>query len=157
MRAGVGFDAHRLVPGRALVLGGVEIPFGRGLEGHSDGDVLCHAIADAVLGATGAGDIGAHFPSFDSKWSGASSLGFLEQVAALVAETGGRIENVDATIVLEEPRVADAIERMRKAVAGALGLEVERVSIKATTTDGLGFAGRGEGAAAFAVAVVEVS
>lgn len=157
MRAGIGFDAHRLVRGRPLVLGGVEIPSESGLEGHSDGDVLCHAIADAVLGAIGVGDIGTHFPSSDPGWAGVSSLRFLERAAGLVSEAHARISNVDATIVLESPRVAAAVEGMRKAVAAALGLDPERVSIKATTTDGLGFAGRGEGVAAFAVALVETS
>jgi 2-C-methyl-D-erythritol 2,4-cyclodiphosphate synthase len=155
-RVGTGFDAHRLVPGRPLVLGGVRIPFPVGLEGHSDGDVLAHAIADALLGAVRAGDLGAHFPSSDPKTRGISSLAILEEVAALLAGRGGAIENVDAVLILEAPRVAPHTGAMRAAIAGALGISDERVSVKASSTDRLGFTGRSEGIAAQAVALVRV-
>lgn len=155
-RVGSGVDAHRLVPGCPLVLGGVELAFPSGLAGHSDGDVVSHAIADAVLGAVGAGDLGSHFPSDDAQWKGASSLLFLERVATVVAERGGSIMNVDVTLILQAPKVADAVPQMRKAVGEALGISPEQVSIKATTTDHLGFTGQGQGAAAIAVALVEV-
>lgn len=157
VRAGIGFDAHRLVPGRPLILGGVEVPSPAGLEGHSDGDVLIHAIVDAILGAASAGDIGTHFPATDPRWRGAPSLGFLEHAAAIVAERGGCVVNVDATLVLERPKVADFVGEMRARIAAALGLAPDAVGVKATTTDGLGFAGRGEGAAAFAVALVDTA
>ncbi|MBI4728295.1 MAG: 2-C-methyl-D-erythritol 2,4-cyclodiphosphate synthase [Acidobacteria bacterium] len=155
-RVGVGFDAHRLALGRRLVLGGVRVPSRLGLAGHSDGDVLCHAVVDAILGALGAGDIGTHFPSDEPRWKDASSLGFLGYAAGLVAGRGGEIANVDATLILEAPRVARFVGGMRSRVAKALEIPAARVGIKATTTDGLGFAGRGEGAAAIAVALLRL-
>jgi 2-C-methyl-D-erythritol 4-phosphate cytidylyltransferase/2-C-methyl-D-erythritol 2,4-cyclodiphosphate synthase len=156
VRAGIGFDAHRFAPGRKLVLGGVEIPFDRGLDGHSDADVLAHAICDAVLGAAGLGDIGSRFPSADPRWEGASSLRFLERAAGLIAGGGGTIQNVDATLICEAPPVLPHAEDMASRIARALRIAPARVSVKATSTDGLGFTGRGEGIAAMAVALVEM-
>lgn len=155
MRVGIGFDAHPLAPGRKLVLGGVEIPFAKGLAGHSDGDVLTHAVIDALLGAAALGDIGAHFPSTDPRYKDIRSVLLLERVGGLLCDAGWRIENVDATIVAERPRLAPFVEAMRQGLGAALGLAVERVGVKAKTTDGLGFTGRGEGVAACAAALVE--
>ena len=152
-RFGIGFDAHRLVDGRALVLAGVAVPHDRGLEGHSDGDVACHALTDALLGAAALGDLGTHFPASDpSVPEGVSSLVLMGQAVEMVHRNGWQVENVDATIVAQQPRLAAYIPAMRQAVAGALGVSVEQVSIKATTTDGMGFTGAGEGIAAYAVA-----
>lgn len=151
-RTGIGYDVHRLVEGRRLVLGGVEIPFDRGLEGHSDADVLLHAIADALLGAAGLGDIGAHFSPQDPAWEGADSVDLLERVAAMVADAGWEIENVDATLLAEAPKIGPRVADMRRTIAAALGLPVAAVSVKATTNEGIGFVGRGEGMAAMAVA-----
>lgn len=156
VRAGIGFDAHAFGHAGRLVLGGVEIPGRPALVGHSDGDALAHAIVDAVLGAVAAGDIGTHFPSSDPRWRGASSLAFLRRAAEIVAERGGRLLNVDATVILEEPRVGPSVAAMRERLAEALGLDAAAVGVKATTTDALGFTGRGEGAAALAVALVEL-
>lgn len=153
MRVGQGFDAHRLEEGRALVLGGVEIPDHPGLAGHSDADVLSHSIADALLGAAGLGDLGAHFPD-DDRWRGASSLEILRHTAFLLAERGFRIVNVDATIVAESPRLNSYRDDMVDNIAGALGIANSGVSVKATSTDGLGFTGRGEGMTASAVALI---
>lgn len=154
LRVGSGFDAHRRDEARPLVLGGVEIPGAPGLAGHSDADVVCHAIADALLGAAGLGDLGARFPG-DERWRDASSLDILRTTAALLAEGGWQVVNVDATIVAESPRLAPHRPDMTVRVAGALGIEPAAVSIKATTTDGLGFCGRSEGVAAFAVALLQ--
>jgi 2-C-methyl-D-erythritol 2,4-cyclodiphosphate synthase len=153
-RIGQGFDAHRLVPGRPLWLGGIEIPHPRGLEGHSDGDALSHAIADALLGALGAGDLGAHFPSSDASLAGIASGRILARVAELVAEAGLAIAHVDSTVVAEAPRLAPHLAKMRAAIAGALGVAEERVSVKAKSSDGLGAIGRGEGISALAVALL---
>lgn len=153
-RFGIGYDAHPLVDGRALVLGGVQIPHGRGLEGHSDGDVLTHALIDALLGAAALGDIGTHFPA-SAVVEGASSLEMLEQTASVVRAAGWRVGNVDATIVAQAPRLAEHITAMRTALAGALGMPLDDVSVKATTEDGLGYTGRAEGIAAMAVASLE--
>lgn len=155
MRTGVGFDAHRFDERRSLVLGGVLIEGAPGLAGHSDGDALTHAVIDALLGAAALGDIGTHFPSDDQRWRDARSLDLLADVAALLRARGRVIGNVDATVIAERPRLAGHIERMRSALATAMGTDPVRVSVKATTTDGLGFAGRGEGIAALAVALVE--
>ena len=155
MRIGHGFDAHRLVAGRKLILGGVEITHDRGLDGHSDADVLLHAIIDALLGAAGLGDIGGMFPSADDRWKGASSIEMLAQALERVGAAGFRAENVDATVVCEAPRLAGSIEAMRRNVAAALGVDINNVNVKATTSDGLGFAGRGEGIAAFAVVLLD--
>lgn len=154
LRVGSGFDAHGRDSARPLVLGGVEIPGAPGLAGHSDADVVCHAIADALLGAAGLGDLGAHFPG-DERWRHASSLDILRTIAALLAGEGWRVVNIDATVVAEFPRLAPQRASMAANVAGALGVRPEAVSIKATTTDGLGFTGRSEGIAAFAVALLQ--
>lgn len=156
IRVGNGYDAHRLVTGRKLVLGGIEIPHERGLEGHSDADVIIHAIADALLGAVGEKDIGHHFPNSDESIRGISSIEILRRVTALLGEIHARPVNVDATLIAEAPRIAPHIEAMREKIAGALRLNVARVSIKATTNEGLGTIGRGEGMAAMAVATVEM-
>ncbi len=153
-RIGHGYDAHQLAAGRPLVLGGVDVPHERGLAGHSDGDALTHAVIDALLGAAALGDVGQHFPSSDPDLEGISSLVLLGRTRALLDQAGWRSGNVDATIVAERPRLAAYIPRMRQELAAALGLELEAVSVKATTTDRMGFAGREEGIAAFAVATV---
>ena len=155
MRSGIGYDIHRLAEGRGLVLGGVRIEHSRGLVGHSDGDVLLHALMDALLGAANLGDLGAHFPSADEAHRGASSLGLLREVGAKVAAAGFRILSLDATVIAAAPRIAPHVGAMREAVAGALGLEVGRVSVKATTNDGLGIVGSGEAIAALATALVD--
>ena len=153
-RVGTGFDAHALASGRRLVLGGVHIPHGQGLAGHSDGDVLLHAIMDALLGAAGLDDIGVQFPSGDPRYEGISSLLLLSQVKDLVSAGGWRISNVDATMVAQTPRLGPFVEAMRQQTASALSIEARRVGIKATTTDHLGFTGREEGIAAYAVASI---
>jgi 2-C-methyl-D-erythritol 2,4-cyclodiphosphate synthase len=155
MRVGIGYDVHPLAEGRRLVLGGVEVPFERGLAGHSDGDVLVHAIIDALLGAAALGDIGTHFPSSDPKYKDVSSISLLRQIGALLRERGWGVGNIDATIVAERPRLSPFVERMRKLMGQTLGIATEQIAVKAKTTDGLGFAGRGEGVAAYAVALVE--
>ena len=154
-RCGIGYDAHRLVSGRKLILGGVEIPHPVGLEGHSDADVLSHAIADALLGAIGDGDIGHHFPNTDEGIRGISSIAILEGVRQVLATKGARIVNVDATLIAEAPKIAPHIPEMRERIGRALQLEVNCISLKATTNEGLGTIGRGEGMAAMAVASVE--
>ena len=154
-RCGIGYDAHRLVEGRKLILGGVEIPHDKGLEGHSDADVLSHAIADALLGAVGEGDIGHHFPNTDEAIRGISSLAILARVHQVLAMRGARINNVDATLLAEAPKIAPHINVMRAEIAHALQIGVTQVSIKATTNEGLGTIGRGEGMAAMAIASVE--
>ncbi len=153
---GLGYDIHRFAQGRALVLGGVEIPHDRGLEGHSDADVLSHAIADAVLGAIGEQDIGHHFPNTDPSIRGISSLEILEKAAGLVRSRGARINSIDATVIAEAPKIAPHVFTMRERLANALGLPAARVAVKATTNEGLGAIGRGEGIAAMAVASVEL-
>ncbi len=155
MRVGLGFDVHRLAEGRPLVLGGVTVEYEKGLLGHSDADVLVHAIMDAVLGAAGARDIGTHFPDSDPQYAGISSLALLGRVRQFLADRGVRLINVDAVVAAEKPRLAPYINEMVKNIASCLGIEEERVNIKATTTEGLGFTGRGEGIAAYAVALVE--
>lgn len=156
-RVGLGFDVHPLVAGRPLVLGGVEIQSDRGLGGHSDADVLTHAVADALLGALALGDLGQHFPDSDPQYRGISSLRLLAAVAERVRSHGGRIVNVDATVVAEGPRLADRLVAMRASLAETLGLPVDRVSVKAKRAEQLGALGRHEGIAAMAVALVEVS
>ncbi|MEY2540741.1 MAG: 2-C-methyl-D-erythritol 2,4-cyclodiphosphate synthase [Verrucomicrobiota bacterium] len=153
-RSGIGYDTHRLAEGRKLVLGGIEIPHSRGLEGHSDADVLVHAIADALLGAIGAGDIGQHFPNTNESIRGISSIEILERVVSLVAEKKARVTNVDATLIAEAPKIAPYIPAMRKKMAESIGVNESDVSIKATTNEGLGAIGRGEGMAAMAIATV---
>jgi 2-C-methyl-D-erythritol 2,4-cyclodiphosphate synthase len=153
---GIGYDVHQFAEGRRLFLGGVEIPHTKGLDGHSDADVVMHAICDAVLGALGAGDIGIFFPNTDQQWKGAPSRVFLEEAARQVASRGGRIINVDCTVLAQEPKIAPHVQTMKKGVAAALGIDATRVGIKATTNEKMGFIGRGEGIAAMAVASVEI-
>ena len=155
MRIGHGYDVHRLVEGRRLVLGGVEIPWEKGLLGHSDADVLLHALMDALLGACALGDIGQHFPDKDPAYEGADSLELLRRVAVLLRERGFRPVNVDCTVLAQRPRLAPFIPQMRRQIAGALSLELDCVSVKATTEEGLGFTGEGLGIAAHAVVLVE--
>ena len=155
MRVGIGADAHRLVEGRPLVLGGLELDSSRGLAGHSDGDVIAHALIDAILGAAGLGDIGSLFPSGSAEWEGASSLDLLGRAYAQVRESGWRLVNADCVLVGEEPRIAPVRGQMRARLAGALEIEADLVNVRATTTDRLGFTGRGEGLAALAVALLE--
>ncbi len=154
VRIGQGFDVHRLVAGRKLVVGGVEIAHDRGLEGHSDADVLLHAIADALLGAMALGDIGHHFPDSDPRWKGADSRTLLRHVVALAAAGGYRVANVDATLIAEAPRFAPHIAAMRANIAQDLGCAADCASVKATTTERLGFTGRGEGIAAQAIVLL---
>ena len=153
-RVGEGYDAHRLVAGRPLILGGVAIPFEKGLMGHSDADVLCHAIGDALLGAASLGDLGVHFPDSDPQYKGISSLKLLERIAKLLREKGFEISNIDATMILEMPKIAPYREPMIANLARALKTPPDRISVKATTTEGMGFEGQGEGISCRAVAVV---
>ena len=155
MRIGHGYDVHRLTEGRKLILGGVEIPWERGLLGHSDADVLTHAVMDALLGAAGLGDIGTHFPDTDPAYAGADSLKLLEHVTALLEARGWTVGNVDATVLAQRPRLAPHIPLMRDNLARTMGVEPGRVNVKATTEEGLGFTGSGEGMAAHAVALIE--
>ena len=155
LRIGTGYDVHRLAEGRRLILGGVEIPFDRGAVAHSDGDVLLHAVCDALLGALALGDIGQHFPPSDPAYAGISSLLLLEITAALAAARGYRVVNLDATIIAQAPKLAPYIPAMREAIARVLGIEAAAVSVKATTEEKLGFTGRGEGIAAQAVVLLE--
>ena len=155
MRIGMGYDVHRLVEGRKLILCGVEIPYEKGLLGHSDADVALHAIKDALLGAAALGDIGLHFPDTDPKYKGASSIKLLEHVGRLLEENGYVIENIDATIIAQRPKLLPYMEEMKKNVAGVLELTMDRVNIKATTEEGLGFTGSGEGISAQAVCLLQ--
>ena len=154
MRIGQGYDVHRLTEGRDLILGGVRIPYEKGLLGHSDADVLLHAVMDALLGAAALGDIGQHFPDTDPAYAGASSLELLKAVGRLLDEKGVVAENIDATIIAQRPKLAAYRQQMRENIAGALGLPADRVSVKATTEEGLGFTGSGEGIAAQAIALL---
>ena len=155
MRIGHGYDVHRLVEGRKLVLGGAEIPFDKGLLGHSDADVLLHAISDSLLGAAALGDIGKHFPDTDESFKGANSLLLLEKVCALLKEKGYKIVNIDATVLAQRPKLKDYIEKMRENIARACNIDIDAISIKATTEEGLGFTGAGEGIAAHAVCLIQ--
>ena len=155
LRVGHGYDVHRLTEGRALILGGVTVPFDRGLLGHSDADVLTHAVMDALLGAAALGDIGQLFPDSDAAYAGADSIALLERVTALLREHGWQVGNVDATVVAQAPRLAPYVPEMRRRLAEAMGLDVDCVSVKATTEERLGFTGSGEGMAAHAVALIE--
>mgnify|MGYP001604243701 FL=1 len=157
MRIGTGYDVHRFFAGRKLILGGVHIPAEAGLLGHSDADVLIHAICDALLGAAGLGDIGRHFPDTAPKYKGISSLLLLEEVLRLLTEGGFRVNNIDATIVAEQPKMAPHITAMVANIAAAVGTDRSAVNVKATTTEGLGFTGRGEGIAAYAVCTIRKS
>ena len=155
IRVGHGYDVHKLVLDRRLILGGVEIPYERGLLGHSDADVLTHAVMDALLGAAALGDIGRHFPDTDPAYAGADSLKLLEHVTALLKKEGWRVENVDATILAQRPKLAGYIPQMRERLAAGMGITLEQVNVKATTEEGLGFTGSGEGMAAHAVCLLE--
>jgi len=154
-RIGNGYDVHRLIKGRKLILGGVDIPHGLGLDGHSDADVLCHALCDSLLGACGAGDLGKYFPDTDNKWKGVSSLVLLEKSGELVAERGFQISNVDTTIVAQQPKIGPHIDSMTTNISETLNIDPTQINIKATTTERLGFAGREEGIAAYAVALLQ--
>jgi 2-C-methyl-D-erythritol 2,4-cyclodiphosphate synthase len=153
-RVGNGFDFHPLRPGRKLILGGVEIPHDRGLQGHSDADVIAHALANAILGALGLGDLGSHFPDSDPQYAGADSIGLLARVWAIAAERGWRLENADLTVFAERPKLKPYIAAMRNRLAGALGAKVEQVNVKAASPEGLGALGRGEGMAATAIVML---
>lgn len=155
MRVGMGYDVHKLVEGRDLIMGGVKIPYEKGLLGHSDADVLLHAISDALLGAAALGDIGKHFPDTDPKYKGADSLKLLEHVGKLLEEHLYVIENIDATIIAQRPKMAPHIPTMRENIARVLGLEVDQVNVKATTEEGLGFTGTGEGISSQAICLIE--
>ena len=155
MRIGMGYDVHKLVEGRKLILGGVEIPYEKGLLGHSDADVLLHAVMDAMLGAAALGDIGKHFPDTDPEFEGISSLKLLKRAAATVRKNGYTVGNIDATIIAQRPKMAPYIEQMRHNIAKALGTDVENINVKATTAEGLGFTGSGEGISANAVCLLE--
>lgn len=155
MRVGIGYDVHRLVAGLRCTLGGVEIPFEKGLEGYSDADVLLHAVCDALLGAAGEGDLGRHFPSGDPKWKGISSVRLLEEVASLLVQKGYFVVNIDAVIIAERPRIAPFVERMKANISRPLSIDPVRVNVKATTNEKIGFIGREEGIAAQAVCLIE--
>lgn len=155
MRVGIGYDVHRLEHGRKLILGGVEIPYEKGLFGHSDADVLVHALMDAMLGAAALGDIGRHFPDTDEKYRGISSIKLLKSVAALIAQKGYRLANADCVVVAQAPKLAPYIEKMRGNIAAAAGVDTDCISVKATTTERLGFEGRGEGISAQSVISLE--
>jgi 2-C-methyl-D-erythritol 2,4-cyclodiphosphate synthase len=154
IRTGIGYDSHRLVPGRPLILGGVELPSDLGLDGHSDADALCHAVTDALLGAAGLGDIGEHFPDSDERYRGADSIELLKAAVALVRAAGFAPVNVDATVVLERPKLGAARASMRERLADAIGIWPDEVNVKASTGEGIGFVGRGEGVAVLAIATL---
>ena len=156
MRIGVGYDSHRLVEGKSLVLGGIEIPFEKGLSGHSDADVLCHAVTDAIIGALGLGDIGRHFPDTDPCWKDACSLDLLKYIVDLAADRGYTVTWIDSTVIAERPRLAGHIESMKKAIEGT-GIGQGLINIKAKTNEGMGFIGRGEGIVAYAVCILKSS
>ena len=155
-RIGIGYDIHRLVEGRKLILGGIEIPFERGLLGHSDSDVLTHAICDALLGAAALGDIGTHFPDSDPRWAGASSVEFLSRVVEMLTQKGYRVHNIDATVMAERPKLRPYVQTIRESLASVLQIDVEQVNIKAKTNEGLESVGRGEAMSAEAVALLIV-
>ena len=155
MRVGFGYDAHRLVEERDLILGGVKIPFEKGLLGHSDADVLSHAVCDALLGAAGEGDLGRHFPDSDPKFKGISSIKLLKEVNNLISAKGYGLSNLDISVVCEKPKLAPHIEKMKENIAQALDVTIDAVNIKATTTEGMGFAGRKEGIAAYCVVMIQ--
>ncbi|VAW30603.1 2-C-methyl-D-erythritol 2,4-cyclodiphosphate synthase [hydrothermal vent metagenome] len=156
-RTGIGYDVHALKEGRRLVIGGVHVPFTKGLAGHSDADVLIHALCDALLGAAALGDLGSHFPDADEKYKDANSLFLLKEVDKMIHISGCKIGNIDTIIVAQKPKMAPFIPKMRKTLSGILNISIDRISIKATTTDGLGFAGREEGIAAHASVLLETS
>jgi 2-C-methyl-D-erythritol 2,4-cyclodiphosphate synthase len=154
---GIGYDSHRLAEGRRLVIGGVDLPHGRGLEGHSDADVLAHAVIDALLGASGLGDIGEHFPDTDERWRDADSIELLVAAVAMVRAEGLEIINVDCTVIMQEPKLAPHRQAIRARIAEAVGLESKRVNVKASTGEGIGFVGRREGVAALAIVGLQAS
>ncbi|MBM4332207.1 MAG: 2-C-methyl-D-erythritol 2,4-cyclodiphosphate synthase [Deltaproteobacteria bacterium] len=154
MLIGFGYDIHPLVEGRKLIIGGVEVPHGKGLAGHSDADVLLHAVCDGILGAMGEGDIGKHFPNTDLKFRGISSLSLLKSVASMATERGLNVENLDTTVVAEEPKLMPYISRMVEKISGALNISTRRVNVKATTSEGLGFVGEGKGIVAYAIVLL---
>lgn len=156
-RIGHGYDVHKITDGRKMIIGGVEIPYERGLLGHSDADVLVHAVMDAILGALGLGDIGRHFPDTDERYRGISSMKLLSEVANMLSKRGASVVNIDATIVLQKPKIAPYIDGMVENISSVLGIEKERVNVKATTEERLGFTGREEGASAHAVAMLELA
>lgn len=156
IRIGHGYDVHRLVSGRRLVLGGIDIPFELGLDGHSDADVLIHAVMDAIIGALGLGDIGRHFPDTSDEFGGISSMILLDKVSTMLKERGASVINIDATLILQRPKIAPYVEDMAKNIASALGIERSAVNVKATTEEHLGFTGRGEGISAHAVTLVAI-
>ena len=155
MRIGMGYDVHKLTEKRKLILGGVDIPYEKGLLGHSDADVLIHAIMDAILGAAALGDIGKHFPDTDPAYEGISSIKLMEHVAGLLRENGFEIGNIDATVIAQRPKLADYIPQMRQNMADALGIEVSQINVKATTEEGLGFTGAGQGIASQAICLLK--
>ena len=155
VRIGHGYDVHRLSEGRKLILGGVEIPYEKGLQGHSNADVLVHAIMDSMLGALALGDIGKHFPDTDPEYEGADSILLLKNVSGIIEKNGFGVGNIDSTVICQSPKLASYIEKMRKNIAAAVGCEISRVSVKATTEERLGFTGTGEGIAAHAVCILE--
>lgn len=155
MRIGHGYDVHRLTPGRALILGGVEIPYELGLDGHSDADVLIHAVMDALLGAAGLGDIGIHFPDTDPAYKGANSMKLLEKVGEMLKNAGYSVDNIDVTMIAQRPKLSPFIPKMRENIAAVLGLDPGQVNVKATTEEHLGFTGQGEGMACHAVCLIE--
>jgi 2-C-methyl-D-erythritol 2,4-cyclodiphosphate synthase len=155
MRIGMGYDVHRLVEGRKLIIGGVDIPYEKGLLGHSDADVLLHAIMDSLLGAAALGDIGKHFPDTDIKYKGASSISLLKQVGEFLRNKGYSVVNIDATIIAQKPKMAPYITNMRQYIGDALGLDIDRINVKATTEEGLGFTGCGEGISAQSICLIE--
>ena len=155
MRVGIGYDSHRFVPGRPLILGGVRIPFEQGLAGHSDADVVAHAVTDAILGAAALGDIGTHFPPDDARWKDADSIGLLRAAVRILEERNYQVVNVDVTLVLEQPRLRPHIDAMRARIADALAISPENVSIKGKTNEQMGWIGRGEGIAGMAVALID--
>lgn len=154
MRVGFGYDVHKLVENRPLILGGIEIPFEKGLLGHSDADVLLHAISDALLGALALGDIGLHFPDTDEQWKGADSADLLREVNRLVMQKGYEVSNIDSTVALQQPKLRPYIDKMRASIASILEVDISCVSVKATTTEKMGFVGTGEGASAYAVCLL---
>ncbi|MBX2821890.1 MAG: 2-C-methyl-D-erythritol 2,4-cyclodiphosphate synthase [Rhodothermaceae bacterium] len=155
MRVGLGYDVHRLVEDRPLILGGVEIPYEKGLLGHSDADVLLHAISDALLGALALGDIGLHFPDTDERWKGADSAILLKEVYRMVSDKGYQVSNIDTTVALQRPKLRPYIDQIRASIAGILDVEVSCISVKATTTEKLGFVGVGDGASAYAICLLK--
>lgn len=157
MRIGLGYDVHRLVEGRDLIIGGVKIPYEKGLLGHSDADVLLHAIMDSLLGASALGDIGKHFPDTDEKYKGISSIKLLEKVGKLLLNNGYSINNIDSTIIAQKPKMAPFIQQMRENIANALNIDLMQINVKATTEEGLGFTGNGEGISSQSICLLEVN